>query len=303
MIQAIAVLIGAVITVFFSGIFLESYKRHRDLQGVASAIAGEIFSIIHLTERREHPKQFARLLAQLEAGATIDWPDITGGDPTQDDPVIKSNLERIGLIPGNLPERITTFYSYVRGIRIDLVHLSKGVFKEPQTQASIIRADLILWSDAVQLGNSLWVELRNLSTAPWWFHALAVRWKDRFWAGTRACVLWCQGKINRLRGLAVQYGSAPQQAITDVTKPASPDEALPTAQNASQAARNPLQAFEPQYRELVGEIANNLDNVVMPTVMQHFAGNRELALRHMLIDFQSAIYLERASRFLVRQSD
>ena len=117
-------------------------------------------------------------------------------------------------------------------------------------------------------------------------------------AGTRACVLWYQGKINGLRGLAIQYGSAPQQSITDVTKPASPDEALPTAQSASQAAQNSLQAFEPQYRELVGEIANNLDNVVMPSVMRNFAGNRELALRHMLIDFRSAIYLERASRFL-----
>jgi hypothetical protein len=97
MIQAFAVIIGAVLTVFFSGIFLESYKRHRDLQGVASAIAGEIYSIIHLTERREHPKLFAGLLAQLEAGVSVDWPDITGGDPSQDDPVIRVTWNALAL--------------------------------------------------------------------------------------------------------------------------------------------------------------------------------------------------------------
>ena len=38
-----AILLGAVITALFSGIILESYKRHRDLQGVASAVAALIF--------------------------------------------------------------------------------------------------------------------------------------------------------------------------------------------------------------------------------------------------------------------
>lgn len=64
--QVIAGLLGALLTVLFSGIVLELYKRHRDLQGVASAVAGEIYSIIHMIEKRETAKHFARLLAQLE---------------------------------------------------------------------------------------------------------------------------------------------------------------------------------------------------------------------------------------------
>src|SRR5277367_4150652 len=88
--QITVTILAALMSVFFSGILLESYKRHRDLQGVASALAGEIYSIIQITQRREHPKTFAMLLANLEADQTIDWADVTGGDPSKDDPVVKN---------------------------------------------------------------------------------------------------------------------------------------------------------------------------------------------------------------------
>ena len=163
--QVLAALLGAIITAFFSGVILESYKRHRDLQGVASAIAGEIYSLIHIVEKRQTAAHFARLLAELEAGRDVDWTDVTGGDPAQDDPVVKSHLERLGSLPRNIPERIATFYTYLRGIRIDIQNLSRGVFKDQRTQAFIIRADLLLWADAAQLGTSLWTDLRQVATS------------------------------------------------------------------------------------------------------------------------------------------
>jgi hypothetical protein len=170
-----AILLGAVITVLFSGIILESYKRHRDLQGVASAVAGEIFSIIYMTEKREIAAHFARLLAELEAGRDVDWTDVTGGDPAQDDPVIKAHVERLGYLPDNIPERIATFYTYLRGIRIDIQNLAKGVFKERQVQAAIVRADLILWADATRGGKELWADLRKVATRQWW---LSRSWQE-----------------------------------------------------------------------------------------------------------------------------
>jgi hypothetical protein len=66
--QVFAALFGGIITVIFSGILLESYKRHRDLQGTASAVAGEIYSIIYMTEKRQTAAHFGVLLARLEAG-------------------------------------------------------------------------------------------------------------------------------------------------------------------------------------------------------------------------------------------
>jgi hypothetical protein len=100
--------------VIFSGILLESYKRHRDLQGTASAIAGEIYSIIHMSEKRQHAAHFAMLLTRLEAGEEAEFPNITGGDPPNIDPVIEKHFDRVGLLPHNLPERIATFYTYMR---------------------------------------------------------------------------------------------------------------------------------------------------------------------------------------------
>ncbi len=164
--QAVAALFGAIITILFSGILLESYKRHRDLQGVAPALAGEIYSIIHITDKRQTPKNFAYLLSQLEAGKQIAWPDVTGGDRSEDDPVMNKHLDKIGLLPGNLPERITTFYTYLRGIRIDVRSLSKGIFAEPSAQAAIVRADLILWADANQLGNTICPIYETLPCSP-----------------------------------------------------------------------------------------------------------------------------------------
>ena len=78
------------------------------------------------------------------------------------------HLERLGTLPGNIPERIVTFYTYLRGIRMDIQNLSKGVFKDPAAQAFIIRADLVLWAEAAQLGKSLWADLRQVATGQWW---------------------------------------------------------------------------------------------------------------------------------------
>ena len=56
--------------------------------------------------------------------------------------------------------------------------------------------------------------------------------------------------------------------------------------------------FAAPYQDLFTAIANDIDTVTLPSLISSFGGNRERALRHALIDFRSAAYLERASRFL-----
>ncbi len=56
--------------------------------------------------------------------------------------------------------------------------------------------------------------------------------------------------------------------------------------------------FNPPFQELVTDIAQNVDKVILPALLPRFEGNKERALRHALIDFQSALVLERASRSL-----
>jgi hypothetical protein len=272
-------ILAAIITVFFGGIVLESYKRHRDLQGVASALAGEIFSIIYISRTRQHAKNFAYLLANLRAGQTIEWPDITGADPTQDDPVVKANLDRIGLLPRNIPQRLATFYAYMRGIRIDIVNLSKGVFNNSEAQANIVSADLAIWEEASRLGDDLCQELRDIALTSWPPSGLLkLVWRKlAFWANLLTVRL--QGHLpNQLKIWASSGWSGasaiPQQSVTH-------GNALSEALSGSVDAQN----FASEFRELVSEVSDFIEKVSLPKAMHGFSGDRGRALKHMLVDF------------------
>jgi hypothetical protein len=287
--QVVAALFGALLTVLFSGILLESYKRHRDLQGTASAVAGEIYSIIHMSEKRQTAAHFAMLLTRLEAGEEVEFPDITGGDPPKIDPVIEKHLDRVGLLPHNLPERIATFYTYVRGIRIDVVNLAKGEFSDPKIQAGVIRADLVLWAEAVQLGNSLWADLRTVAAKVWWLHANILQFKTscRDWTvrGFISLKRYIQKLIGRQDVVALS-NTGPQASA--VVTPSTLAETLPQSTASS---------FEPPFQELVGEVEAKIDKE-LPALSAKLGKSREESLKHTLIDQYCGLLLERVSRFL-----
>jgi hypothetical protein len=56
------------------GILLEAYKRNRDREGFALALAGEIFSLLHITEQRQVAQGYASLLPKLDAGTDVKMP-------------------------------------------------------------------------------------------------------------------------------------------------------------------------------------------------------------------------------------
>ena len=94
--QATAALLGALIgatTGKSGGVALEMYKRRRDRQGTASALAGEIASILYMTERRGHVAFFESLLPTLEAGNAVSVPSIAPGREFRD-PVADRHLDR-----------------------------------------------------------------------------------------------------------------------------------------------------------------------------------------------------------------
>jgi hypothetical protein len=289
--QMFAALLGALVSVIFSGILLESYKRHRDLQGTASALAGEIYSIIHMSEKRRHAADFAMLLTRLEAGQDVKFPNITGDDPPKIDPVAEKHLDRVGLLPQNLPERIATFYTYMRGIRIDLVNLAKGEFTDPKMQAAVIRADLVLWADAVQLGNGLWTDLRTVAVKVWWLHAAILQFKisctDWSVCGFIALKRFIQKLTGRADATASQSNTG-SQATAVVTPPT-------LAQNLPQSTA--ASSFAPPFQELVTDVEAKIDNE-LPTLAANLGKNRAEALKHTLIDQYCGLLLERASRFL-----
>jgi hypothetical protein len=165
---ALMAFLGAILGAILSGVGLESYKRHRDRQGVASALAGEIFAILQMSEKRNYVQWATQLVQQLEAGEAVKIPDVVA-KPIELDPVAAKHVDKIGLLGGNLPEKIATFYHYVMGIRLDLSNLADGKFDYNHTQkANLIKEDLALWAETVALGNGLLSDLHKLAAEAWW---------------------------------------------------------------------------------------------------------------------------------------
>lgn len=175
------------------------------------------------------------------------------------------------------------------------MNLSKGAFSQPSQQASIIRADLILWADAAYLGNSIFSELRNISVQPWWLISFFRNFIANLTRKALHIVSELKLRIQKLRGAAkssrntnVNIALPPQLFGNALTGFA---EALPVSEQG-------IEMFDPPFQEFAAEISKNVDTVILPTLMPRFNGNKEQALRHALVDFQTAVALERSSRFL-----
>jgi hypothetical protein len=167
--QATAALLGAFIGAsagVTGGVALEMYKRRRDRQGTASALAGEIGSILHMTQRRGHVQYFERLLPTLDAGQDVTIPILApAGDHR--DPVAEKHIDKLGLLPSDCAERVVRFYTLVAGVRGDLRRIAAGEFTgNPRDAAYVIREDLQVWSDATELGEQLVAELRKIAASP-----------------------------------------------------------------------------------------------------------------------------------------
>lgn len=169
----IGALIGAA-ALIAAGVLAESYKRNRDRRSTASAIAGEISTLIAMVKRRRHVEMFDAAKKRLDSGQSVTIRNVvgTGLDGTID-PVAERHIERLGLLSeSGLPERIVTFYTNLRGIRIDIVNLAKGAFDDNlASKANIIGEDLAIWAETETLGNQLCDELRRIAQEQWWLES------------------------------------------------------------------------------------------------------------------------------------
>jgi hypothetical protein len=126
-----------------------------------------------MVRRRRHVDSFKALKAKLESGQDVPVRNVVGtGLDGKLDPVVEQHIERLGLLSeGGLPERIVTFYTNLRGIRVDIINLSRDAFDDPRSKIHIIDEDLALWADTEALGNKLCEELRTIAQERWWLES------------------------------------------------------------------------------------------------------------------------------------
>jgi len=142
-IALISAVIGAVVT----GVPLEHYKRHRDRQGVAAVLASEISSLVHIIEVSSTISQFEFLLSVLDK-QNVPIPKFYAVDPTYG-PIFEKNIEKLGLLPVAMADRVVRFYTYLLTVRAVIKNLAGGVWESvpdpAKAKAASIRAGLKTW--------------------------------------------------------------------------------------------------------------------------------------------------------------
>jgi hypothetical protein len=151
-----------------SGLLLEAYRRRRDRKGVASALAGEISAILTITSMRQYEQLFAGLLSRIEAGEDVPIPLVITNDPNALDPIIAKHIDKLGMLGGNLPERVAHFHYVLNALRIDAVALAKVPTGNVAGKRGVMTQDLALWRDAEPKARALAAQLKKIATPQLW---------------------------------------------------------------------------------------------------------------------------------------
>lgn len=128
--QIVAVLVGGLIAIaggFLTTVLLENRRQRREARNLALAFRGEIGGLMEHIEERGYLRRFEEVIAEIEAS----------GEPFyvpmrirfQYDRVYDANVERIGMLAGELPALIPLFYTRFSSVLEDLVNMGEGVYE------------------------------------------------------------------------------------------------------------------------------------------------------------------------------
>ena len=159
----LAVIVGGLIAPVGS-VIVGGWDRRQHRRSLATALRGEIATILAIAERRRYVEFFAGFLEAWKSGERLEvLPGIYGLDPKEADPVVAVNLERIGELEPALAEDVVRFYATLQGIRQDIAAISRGDVETLQDRISLLEDDLALWRETDTLGKSL---LNRLAKKP-----------------------------------------------------------------------------------------------------------------------------------------
>ena len=151
-----------------AGIVLEAFKRYRDRVGTASALVGEISAILDIANTREYVQYSDWLLEKLRQ-APGHKVAMLFGDPKLVDPILEKHLDKLGLLGGDLPERVAIFYSRVRAIRFDWARLSSHEFDDKlERRVDLVKFNGTLWKKTAVDGKVLCADLKKLAARRHW---------------------------------------------------------------------------------------------------------------------------------------
>jgi hypothetical protein len=135
---AVWTLIGVVVGAFANNFAGEYYKRYRDRRALAFGLAGEIQAHIEAIEGMGLIDSLADFARRARNNEKIQLPPFQ----TRTDPVYEKSIENIGLLEGDLPERLASFYGWLQGSRRVLELVGQGFYGETGERLSLVLTHL-----------------------------------------------------------------------------------------------------------------------------------------------------------------
>jgi hypothetical protein len=123
---------SAVLVGFFGHFVAEDYRRFRDSQSIAAALAGEMSSII--SSLQDLHLGLSGMKVVLDREQPIHLPEI----PDQSSSIFEANAEKIGLLGADFAGKVAFTYDQIRAFRTSFQLLSKNHTTSP-----------LLWSSAI----------------------------------------------------------------------------------------------------------------------------------------------------------
>ncbi|WP_052421072.1 hypothetical protein [Paraburkholderia ferrariae] len=157
-VTALVAFAGVVAGGYFNNFIGEDYRRFRDGQALAGALAGELKS--HGTAIPTLKTTLENLLSRLE-GPNGSLQVVQRDFESANSPVFDANVGRIGLLGPQLAEEVAYVYEAIRAFRMTTKTLAKFAHEvEPAHSAMMLRNALQLVENADKRGTDLVVALR-----------------------------------------------------------------------------------------------------------------------------------------------
>jgi hypothetical protein len=131
LLQLSAVVIGGLLTIasgFFSTLLLERRRQKAESLNLALAFKGEITALLALIKDRRYQERLLEVIAQIEK--TREPFLMPFRIRFEYDRVYESNVDKIGMLKGPLPELIPHFYTRLVSLMEDMVSLGDGTYSQ-----------------------------------------------------------------------------------------------------------------------------------------------------------------------------
>jgi hypothetical protein len=115
----LAALIAAVLSAYVTGMVAEDYRRYRDAQGIAAALAGELSGYLVAVDLLQ--KAFAIMRQQIQAGVKLPFKEFEAPK----DVVYLALVEKIGLLGPDLARETAYVYQRILGFRTGYALLTR----------------------------------------------------------------------------------------------------------------------------------------------------------------------------------